>query len=259
MSNKRKGNGMPKSVVQGTRILGRASGNSALLFGTSKAENGSIVIPEGPLEQTVLHLADLDPRVLSVRCQPFTIDIVTGKIYEDRQDLLNDRALRHKPEIKIREYTPDVLFSLDYGKKLVAEVKDPRFMGDEQYKNKVDRAAEILLANGYPFSYITMLYEESNPLVQNAKLLTQFAKTYVGFITDFQRVQLAEFLKTDSRTLGEVCNHLNISLREAPILILSGLVSIDLKSSRISAKSPVQLANGDLQHLMLLPFDGSYS
>lgn len=253
MSKKRKANGMPKSVIQGVRILGRTSGRPASLYGTEKA---GIAPPESPLEKTIGQLGQLDPRVVSVKGQPFTVDVVTGRLFHSREALLSDRATREKSLVKLREYTPDFLMQLIDGRKVVVEVKDEKHMGDELYWEKVNKAEVIMRANGYHFLVVTMAYEPDHPLVQNAALLTTFMKIHSGQLSPAQVSTLARILDGNSRELREVCTLIDLNFRESPVLILRGHVSIDLKASRVGAQNHVVLAHGDLSHLELLPLGG---
>lgn len=252
-ANKQKPRGMPKSVTQGVRILGKTSGRTSSLYASDKADG--ISAPDSPLERTVGQLASLDPRVESIKCQPFTVDVVSGRLLHTRDELVAHRKTREKSDVKLREYTPDLLIRLMSGTRLVVEVKDERFMSDDAYWAKVRKAEVILRTNGYEFLVITMVYEPSHPLVQNADLLMAFSKNYRGDISSGQIGILEQMLEGQSLELGEVCLRLNLSLRESPALLLYGHICTDLKASRLCAKSLAQLAYGDLSHLELLPLD----
>src|SRR5438132_407883 len=116
----RKPRGMPESVTQGVRILGRVSGRAALLYQCRKAEG--IIALESPLEKTVAQLADLDPRVIRVKAQPLAVDVIAGHLFHSRDELLAGRKTREKNEVKRREYTPDLLMVMLDGTMLVVEV-----------------------------------------------------------------------------------------------------------------------------------------
>lgn len=250
---KRKPRGMPESVAQGTRILGRVSGRPALLYACSKAQG--IIALESPAEKTVAQLADLDPRVLSVKAQPLTVDVITGRLFYSRDEVIDGRRMREKPEVKKREYTPDLLLLLRGGRQLIIEVKNTLYPGDAEYWEKVEQAATVLRMNGYDFIVITLGHQSSHPLAQNADLLTSFRANYQGALTPEQMATVKSMLHGRSEKLGVICSQLQLNLRESPALFLSGLLSTDLRTSRLSISSDALLANGGLRHLELLPLD----
>ncbi len=251
--NKRKPRGMPDSVTQGVRVLGMASGRQACLYLSEKV--GGIAALEAPMERTVCQLGDLDPRVKTIRAQPFTVDVVSGALFHTREELLAGRKSREKNEVKQREYTPDFAFTLVDGRRLAVEAKHAQHMGSEDYWEKVTKAERILRTHGWDFLTITMDHEPDLPLVQNAELLTAFSRSYRGELSPAQ-VDIAEqMLNGGPRELREVCQYLSLNLREAPVLILSGLVSTDLRAIRLGARSQIKLAKGDLSHVQLLPLE----
>lgn len=254
VSKKRRPKGMPESVQQGSRILGRTGGRPATLF---MGYNNSLHPCESPLELAVGNLACLDPRVREVTSQPFTIDIVTGDILCSREARAEHRKLRAHPEVKVREYTPDFRFSLIDEQSIIVEVKDPRYAHDEQYWEKVEHAARILRSNGHQFCVISMAYEPTHPLVQNGELLRYVGQNFDDPGIDRQLDDLTEQFGDSTVALGAVSARLGLTLREAPILLLRGIVSADIASERICAAMPVQLAYGDLQHLQILTFEGN--
>jgi hypothetical protein len=249
---KRKARGMPESVTQGVRLLGRVSGRLALVYKCRKA--GGIIPLESPLEKTVAQLADLDPRVIGVKAQPFTIDVLTGAIFHTREDLLAGRKGREKNEVKKREYTPDLLLSLLDGRMVVVEVKHDGYMGPDDYWEKVDTAKEILRTSGYHFIVVTLDYEPHLPVVRNADLLTTFEKNYRGQLSLAQVEAVEKLLEAAPLQLGSLCKEINLNFRESPALLLSGLVQMDLTATGINAASLVTRAFGDLGHLAILPF-----
>lgn len=251
LKKKNKPRGMPKSVAQGSRILGKTGARPTNLFASPKISG--IATLESALEKGVAQLATLDPRVISIKGQPFTVDVVSGHLSHSRTDLLEHRTSREKSNVTLREYTPDFLIALTSGIRVVVEVKDDRYLGDELYWKKVRQAEQILLANGYAFLVIAMKYEQSNPLLQNAELLTAFPKKCIIQLSQ-EQLAVANTLISDGPTaLGLLCEKLNISTRQSPSLLLSGLVNADLKKVRLGPKTMVGLANGNLDHFHVLP------
>lgn len=254
-NKKRRPKGMPESVQQGSRILGRTGRPATLLRGP----NDSLIPCESPLELAVGNLICIDPRALEVISQPFTIDIVTGDILHTHEERNKHRALRAHPEVKLREYTPDFRVGLAGGQSIVVEVKDSRYLRDEKYWQKVEQAASILQSNGHEFCVIDMAYEPMLPLVQNGELLRYVGENFDDPGIDLLSEELYKQFGDSIVPLQAICTSLGLSLRDAPILLLKGIVSADIASERISAAMPVQLAFGQLQHLQILNFKGNQS
>lgn len=241
---------MPESVAQGTRVLGRMSGKASLLYASAKA--GGILAVESPSEKTVAQLADLDPRVVRLKGQPFTIDVFTGAIYQCRDSLVYGRAARLKGEVKVREYTPDFLLETIMGRSIVVEVKLEGFLGDEAYYEKLDKAKRILRLNGYDFLVVVRNRDPKDALTQNADLLTAFSQNYTGTPSSEVIEKGDDFLQQGPCRLGDVCQIMGLSLREAPFLVLRGVVETDLTLTRIGASSCVIRGFGNLNHLEVL-------
>lgn len=244
---------MPDSVAQGSRELGSTYGIAATLFASSKCDG--IVAPDGPLEKTIGQLASLDPRVAQLKCQPFTIDLVSGELLHSRTELLAHREVREKSKANEREYTPDFCFSMINGKQYVVEVKNNRFLPSESYWAKVEKAKSILHQHGYRFAVVSLDFAADLPIVQNAGLLTSFQSNYDGDISTEQIESINAFLGDATLRLEDVLQHIGLALRDAPILLLKGIVATDLTALRLGTKSVVTAMHGDLQHLSVLSFD----
>lgn len=241
---------MPESVTQGVRLLGNVSGRVALVYWCHKA--GGLIPLESPAEKTVAQLADLDPRVIRVKAQPFTVDVLTGAIFHSREELLVGRKGREKNEVKMREYTPDLLLHTVDARTVAVEVKHEQFMGPDEYWQKVEQAKKILRSNGYEFIVVTLDHEPNLPVAQNSDLLTSFTRNYRGVLTPTQIDTAEKILELCPQELGTVCKEISISLRDSPVLILSGIVSMNLTATRINAASLVTRSYGDLAHLAIL-------
>lgn len=251
---KQKPRKMPPSVIQGTRILGKTGGKPALLFSSMKGIG--ICSVDGPLEKAIGQLAGLDPRVGTVRPQPFTVDVVSGKILHTYTELQTHRQARERSDVRIREYTPDFEIMLIGGQRVVLEVKDPRFPCTDEYWAKVEKAKRVMFTNGYRYHVVNMKYDPGAPLVHNAGLLTALRINFKKIITPAQVDAIEADVGDSDSTLGRVAELAGLSLREAPILLLQGVVAADLSEGHLRALTPVHLAYGDLQHLAILRFDG---
>ncbi|WP_431476388.1 hypothetical protein [Massilia eburnea] len=253
-THKRKPRGFPSSVEQGSRILGQTGGRPAQMYLCEKAHG--ICPAESPLEKTIGQLAGLDPYVLSNAPQPFTIDVVSGELLRTPEERKLHRMTRDRSDARQREYTPDFCFNLIDGRRIVVEVKDPRFPCKEEYWRKVEKAKELLRARGYHFQVISMVYAPSAPLVHNADLLAAFQRNFKKTITQSQLSAIETGLGDAVSSLGHVAQLAGLSLREAPALVLHGVVAADISIAPLGASTPVWLAHGDLEHLAVLEFIG---
>lgn len=252
MLAKQKPRKMPNSVMQGSRILGQTGGRSAQIFNSEKS--AGMCSAESPLEKTIGQLANLDPRVITVRPQPFTIDVVTGRFLHTREEVKQHRKSRERSEVQEREYTPDFCFTLIDGKRIVVEVKDKRFPCHPSYWNKVEKAKRLMHSNGYIFRIIYMEYEPASALVHNADLLTSLQINFRNIIAETQIKAIDVHIGNSVSCLGEVAQTAGLTLREAPVLLLRGIISADLATGHLSFLTPVRQAYGELQHLEVLSY-----
>lgn len=253
-SQKRKPRKFPDSVIQGSRILGQTGGRPAQMYRNEKSSG--ICPAESPLEKTVGQLAALDPCVRTVHPQPFTIDIVTGFFAYSPEELKLHRKMRERAEARLRDYTPDFCFELTDGQRIVVEVKDPRFPCAPGYWEKVEQAKELLRSNGYGFQIISIEYEPSAPLVHNADLLSAASVNFNQIITRAQIDAIEANVGDTESTLGYVAQLAGLSLREAPALVLRGVVAADISAGLLGACTPVRLAYGELKHFSILNLQG---
>jgi hypothetical protein len=92
---------------------------------------------------------------------------------------------------------------------------------------------------------------ETHPLWNNVRLLHQ-AKRRVDLHEAILRQ--AQALRTADITLArDALKVSGLSVDELPVLMVLGVLSADLLTSRIRGDMPVALAFGDLDHLRLIP------
>lgn len=253
MSSKKRKAPAPKDIVQGTRTLGRMIGRPAVFFHCKKA--GGIIAAESANERTVAQLAEIDPRVTSIRPQPFTLDILTGALFNSREELEIARRTRVRVEATQRDYTPDFIMQLADGRSMIVEVKDSRYPGDASYLSKIEHAKSILRSRGHGFLTVSFRYDQTTPLVFNAATLS-LEKNRIhsaAFSTELAE-QVDTLLKDGTASLSSTLQSLGLKLRDAPSLILLGMLSADLSTECLTANTSVAAASGSLGHLELLPF-----
>ncbi len=199
-------------------------------------------------------LADLDPRVSTIKQQPFCLDVITGQMYDTRDELFEARRERTIVDAKRRDYTPDLALTLTCGRRVVVEVKDTRYPGDETYRAKLQDAQALLNAKGLELIVLMLTYDPDLPIVFNANLLTTARHSFHEDL-DLSAVNkaLESTVGSGSAPLGEALDAVGLTLREAPMLILSSTLKTDLRANRICAQSEVSLAYGDMSPFELLP------
>ena len=110
---------------------------------------------ESLLERDLIYLLDHDADVLDFMEQPLTIPINTS-----------GRQL---------QYTPDFLVNTDVGSTLI-EVKPIRFVEEFVSSFKFETARDYCKLRGWKFHVLTEHDIRRKPLLENVKLLTQFAR-----------------------------------------------------------------------------------
>ena len=252
MVKRRTSRGPSKVVQQGARKLACVGGRQAVIYNCIKA--GGIIAVESPAERVLAQLADLDPRVAAVKQQPFTLDVATGRFFDTRDALVEDRGQRDRNEVRAREYTPDFSLVLTSGCTIIVEAKDERYPGDETYVRKFETARDILRANGLDLVLMTMRYEPDTPKIFNANLLTS-ARAFQHGHLDLPAItqKLERRFGHESATLADFIAAAGLNLRDAPMLILQSVISADLMATRFGSESKVRLAYGDMSHFELLP------
>lgn len=244
----------PKHTVQGARPLGRISGRPAAFYFSRKA--GGILALESAGERVIAQLAELDPRVKSISPQPFALDVITGKVFKTRRELEDARKTRWKIDALRRDYTPDLLLVLHDGTRLIVEVKDPRYLPRDDYREKLETAQRLIKMRGERFLLIPLQYEETSAIVRNAELLAQalftpLASDLICAVSE----KVAALLADAPAALRDLMPALGLTLRDAPALITSGVLGADLAGGALNGRTLVRAAHGSLSHLELLPLN----
>lgn len=244
----------PRNTVQGARVLGRITGRQAVFYSSRKA--GGILALESASERVIAQLAELDPRVKSISPQPFALDVITGKVFKTRRELEDARMTRSKIDAARRDYTPDLLLVLHDGTRLIVEVKDPRHLPRDEYREKLETARRMITMRGERFLLIPLQYDETAPLVRNAELLAQalFTPPSSNLIRAVSEKVAA--LRADTpAALRDLVPALGLTLRDVPALITTGVLEADLAGRVLDGRTLVGAAHGSLSHLELLPLD----
>lgn len=235
------------SDTTGTRLVSPTYGRSRIRSYGGKS--GDILI-ESQAERLVAHMLSIDPRVVRFRPQPFTVDL-NGQRLLTTKEQVKEVLARYSQQSGPRIYTPD--FGIDFtgAQQAALEVKTDTFPGDERYQERLNRAGGILRDYGYELTKVVLPTNFSGPLKQNLQLLQQ-ARRAQGCQISSAMLKRLDQLKATELTLENVCLHLRVPLNFAPILVLAGAISFDLRRHPFHAQTPVVLAYGELEHLHLI-------
>ncbi|NMG49314.1 hypothetical protein GO613_14545 [Azoarcus communis] len=244
----------PKHTVQGARILGRISGRPAVFYDSRKA--GGILALESASERVIAQLAELDPRVKSISPQPFALDVITGKVFKTRAELEDDRKSRQSVDSLRRDYTPDLLLVLHDDTRIIVEAKDARHLPQGEYLKKLDTARRIFAMRGERFVLIPLKYDERAPIVYNAeRLALALTQPLAPNVIHDASCKVSTLLANEQIPLGDLMPQLELDLRMAPSLIVTGVLEADICSGPINRKTLVRAAYGSLSHLEILTLE----
>ena len=206
---------------------------------TSKVSG--VAVTESALEAGLLHLAELDPRVLRAFPQPWTLDLETGEIFDTRQAL---QAASPKGS-RARCYTPDFELRLMWSSVLV-ECKHSRLLQkDPERARDVEYGARVV-------GYRLIRLDESiltGPTVLNAQLLHPYV---ARSIAEPERAGVVAALRTP-KAFGEVVSEARIERATALGLIAQGHVAADLGRERLGPRTTLRLDDGTMSYLQVLP------
>lgn len=241
--------GPSELVEQGSRVLARVCGRPAILVSSRKA-NG-IVAVESALEKTVVQLADLDPRVVELKPQPFTLDIFSGERFLTPVEQKEARAKR-KGAGRLSLYTPDFMLRLSNGEVLILEVKHDRFPGDLEYQHKLAQAAEVLRSQGYLFVRLDINSDPLSALTANAQILGTRPLNGTDILPRAVCDAVEEALAKSPLPISLLLSRAGIERQTIPVLFRTGLIAGPLSTEQITTRMVVYWSGGDLSALELL-------
>ena len=234
-----------------TGIRQTASTYGKAKIGTFSDKAGGHIIVESDAERFVAHLLALDPYVAAFAPQPFTVDLIDQRLLLTREDVKAAHQ-QHQDVPGPKFYTPDFRIDWQDGLRHVVEVKAEGYEGDAIYWDKVARAAEILRANGYPLSTILFPANGTHPLRMNVVMLKQAGHRLAEHLTDDLVERVSRRCESEPVTVSTLCADLQISPSVIPLLLVSGVVSGDLRHHVVRGNFLLSAAYGDLSHLHLL-------
>jgi len=248
------------AIAYGTRgRLGGADGGirrvapsfGKVLHLTSSDKAGERLAVESDAERMVSHLLTVDPRVRRFEPQPFTVDLVDGRILRSREAVAEARH-KHRQRTGWRFYTPDFGFEHAAMPRAAAEVKLEGYEGDADYQAALSRAEEILDAAGYRFARMVVPADAKHPLRVNLQLL-KMAKRRPDLQPDPQQQERIEAAcGHEAVTLSALCAGLSMAPGAIPAWLMCGAVQSDVVRQPICGSMMLQAGFGDLSHLHLL-------
>ena len=195
---------------------------------------------ESRLEASGAIAMGLDPRVRSLRSQPMTFDLATGRNYHSVDALQQAERLYGFRAVK---YTPD--FEVDLGNsKVLVEVKHRELIN---LNPKILSYPEILARFGYRLIIIDDVVL-GDTFVQNLRLLNTARCTRSAVESDAEMVAFCGAGKSYGAFI-------EAGLNEAGLLraVAAGLLTCDVRSARINHDTLI-FATGDTSaHLKELP------
>lgn len=238
-----------KKLDVGARKVAGTFGKEAIA--TFVHKGGGMLVFENDSERLVAHALGFDPRVRRFQPQPFTVDLVEGRILrtaEQRQEARRKHAGRKGPAL----YTPDFGVELSSDRQLVIEVKLDTFLGDQVEQDRLAAATTALASYGYAVARVVIPSQTSHPLRSNITLL-HLAATRADLRPNDEVVARVDLLAASgASTVADYVGGLKMSVNYIPALIAYGILSADLIAHRIEFRMPITPAYGSLDHLQLV-------
>lgn len=238
-----------KEVDNGVRKAAPTYGREAFI--TFVEKGGGMLVFDNDAERLVAHMLGFDPRVRRIQAQPFTVDLVAGKLLRTAEERKAARSMyggRKGASI----YTPDFYVERADGKKLAVEVKLGGFVGSDADHERLTLASHVLAHYGYEVARVVFPNTTNHPLRSNIGLLHAAAQRPDlrpdGALAD--RVQ--QLSEHGACTLFAFARGLELSVNLIPALIVYGVLSADLIECRIEGCMAMAPAYGGLDHLGLM-------
>lgn len=225
----------------------------SFLTGSYKVGGGDFV--ESPKESTTMLALEVDPRVVCITPQPFTIRLDIEKVFSAKSEAIRAEP-RSKPQSMDGEkpleriYTPDFLVGLTTPVPLVVETKSATEI--ERIGEALERRGRVL--NSLGFNYL---------VVPNTEVGHQGLHSNLGRMRDAMKYcrenDISALLGNLETLVGEKKEQFLLAeLKNVVpdwvihIGIVSGVIACDMRSGHFSINTVLRKAHGDLSHLQLL-------
>jgi hypothetical protein len=241
--------GKRSEVDFGIRRVAPTFGKQSLLTSSEKAS--ATIALECIAERFVSHALELDPDAREVRAQPITLDLTDGNILRTPEQKAEARARHKRLGTEPVFYTPD--FSLTWSQvPTCLEVSLEGFEGNGQKPEKLPQAKQWLAARGFDFVHLVIPSYWRHPLLVNVPTL-RLARMRKDRYPATEVVDRVELLASEgARTVGDFCKGLGLDSRLVPVLVVSGVLSVDISKFELCFAAPAAPGGGSLDHLQIL-------
>jgi hypothetical protein len=241
--------GRLRGTDSGIRRVAPTFGKARISAYSEKA--GGHFAVESLAERFVADVLNLDPRVRSFSCQPFTLDLVEGRILRTAEERASARR-RHEHLPSPRSYTPDILAVLSGDQDLVVEVKLQGYLGDYIDDRRLTLARELLHSAGYRFLRVVVPKDAWFPLRLNLGPLSLAASRPELLPGPDLAAALTHACGEGGSSLGSICRSLGLAASHTPGWLVGGVFAADLLRQPINFDMQVTCAHGDRSHLSLI-------
>lgn len=212
--------------------------------------SGELVV-ESNAERLFAHMLTLDPRVITFRTQPFTVDLIDQRLLKTPDEVTVARK-KHGQRVKPKFYTPDFEIIWKSEPRSVIEVKLEGYEGDQDFQTMLRLASSILEANGYRYARVVLPADPRHPLRNNLPLLKMAANRMDLWPNDCLVQRIETVCAPEPVALKELCNKLGLSPNLVPALLVSGCIAGNLTAHSLNGAMQLKAAYGDLGHLELI-------
>lgn len=240
-----------KGLRPGARPVATTFGRTSNPVAAAKFADRQPFLADGPAEQLVAQMLDLDPEVVSFLPQGVAVDLVAGCLLYTREQR-SAAAAKYKSLPGPCIYTGDYLVELSGARQRVLEVKLDSFPGDEVYQEKFQRAKLVLNRYGCELAKVIIPADERRPVWTTVPLVTQAFMHRALWPSAEVLEKIGVIAEAGASTARDYLRPLGLEVNMLPVLVASGALSTDLLSLPLQGGSPVEAAYGDLSHLQLI-------
>lgn len=197
---------------------------------------------ESTLEATTAFALAMDPRVVKFRPQPCTFDLLSGRSYAKKEELLARHSIDgYRP----RPYTPDFEVHTRDGRTSYVETKATRWMKEELHKEFLPIFFRSLGRNWALVTEETL----TSTVASNIRTL----KAVYGREPDTKTILVLSNLPKESILLGQLMSGFGLTSDELLAAILSGILHADLRTRRIGPTTLVSTLPSQPNNLEIIP------
>lgn len=213
------------------------------------ATTGQLLRVESRLERLIALALDVDPRVVGIASQPFSIRIDTAEVFATQELARISVGELPNEQRKGMIYTPDFWVELVGGAQLIVECKPTKIA--LQMCDAFERIRSVLEGMGLRYLVITDEHVSSPSLEGNLIRVRDAGKL---FMRNEGKLDFS-WIETLTEASGQVSlsEVLEVSDHETMLAaIASGVIAADLCAGPLSKYTLAKRAYGDLSHLQIL-------